>query len=69
MGYSKEQIKDLETTINNVPCDVVIVGTPIDIGRFMKLNKPLIRVNYLLEELGTPNLTDILESFKKERGL
>lgn len=68
MGYSKEQIKDLETTINNVPCDAVIVGTPIDIGRFMNLNKPLIRVNYSLEEVGNPNLEDILNSFIKEKG-
>ncbi|KYC46309.1 MAG: Cyclic 2,3-diphosphoglycerate synthetase [Candidatus Methanofastidiosum methylothiophilum] len=69
MGYSREQIEELETTINNVPCDSVIVGTPIDIGKLMELNKPLIRVKYSLEEVGKPDLTDILKSFKKEKGI
>ena len=69
MGYSKEQIEELESTINNVPCDSVIVGTPIDIGKLMELNKPLIRVKYSLEEVGKPDLIDILSSFKKEKGI
>ncbi len=69
MGYSREQVEELETTINNVPCDTVIVGTPIDIGKLMKLNKPLIRVKYSVEEVGKPDLTDILKTFKKERGI
>jgi predicted GTPase len=69
MGYSKEQVEELEMTINNVPCDTVIVGTPIDIGKLMEVNKPLVRVKYSVEEVGKPDLTDILNSFKKERGL
>ncbi|MCC7573485.1 MAG: cyclic 2,3-diphosphoglycerate synthase [Candidatus Methanofastidiosum sp.] len=69
MGYSREQIEELETTINNVPCDTVIVGTPINIGKLMKLNKPLVRVTYSVEEVGKPDLIDILKSFKEERGL
>jgi len=69
MGYSREQVEELETTINNVPCDTVIVGTPIDIGKLMKLNKPLVRVKYSVEEVGKPDLTDILNTFKKERGI
>jgi len=69
MGYNKEQIEELETTINNIPCDSVIVGTPIDIGQLMNINKPLVRVKYSLEEIGNPNLNDILTSFKKERGI
>ena len=69
MGYNKEQIEELETTINNIPCDSVIVGTPIDIGKLMNINKPLVRVKYSLEEIGNPNLNDILTSFKKERGI
>ncbi|MDY1591169.1 MAG: cyclic 2,3-diphosphoglycerate synthase [Methanofastidiosum sp.] len=69
MGYSREQVEELETTINNVPCDTVIVGTPIDIGKLMKLNKPLIRVKYSVEEVGKPDLTDILKAFKKEMGI
>lgn len=69
MGYNKEQIEELETTINNIPCDSVIVGTPIDIGKLMNINKPLVRVKYSLEEIGNLNLNDILTSFKKERGI
>jgi len=69
MGYSREQVEELETTINNVPCDTVIVGTPIDIAKLMKLNKPLVRVKYSVEEVGKPDLTDILKTFKKERGI
>ncbi len=69
MGYSREQVEELETTINNVPCDTVIVGTPIDIGKLMKLNKPLVRVKYSVEEVGKPDLTDILKIFMKERGI
>jgi len=69
MGYSKEQVKELETTINNVPCDTVIVGTPIDIGRLIKINKPLVRVKYSIEEIGKPNLNDLIKAFCKERGI
>lgn len=46
MGYSDQQVKDLEATINNADCDVVISGTPIDITRLMKINKPIVRVTY-----------------------
>ena len=67
MGYNKEQIEELETTINNIPCDSVIVGTPIDIGKLMNINKPLVRVKYSLKNWN-PNLNDILTSFKKKEG-
>ncbi|WP_018963356.1 cyclic 2,3-diphosphoglycerate synthase [Coprothermobacter platensis] len=60
MGYSDQQIKDLEVTLNNVPADVVVSGTPIDISRLVKLNKPIVRVGYELEEIGKPTLQDII---------
>jgi predicted GTPase len=63
MGYSDKQIRDLETTINKVPCDVVIVGTPIDLNRIIKIKKPSLRVTYELEEIGEPSLRTILRDF------
>ena len=60
MGYGNEQIKDLETTINNTECDVVIVGTPIDLRRIIDIKKPSVRVTYDLQETGSPTITDIL---------
>ena len=64
MGYFDQQLKDLEDTINNTNCDVVVSATPIDITRLVKVDKPIIRVKYELEEIGYPKLTDIL----KEKG-
>lgn len=69
MGYSKQQLKDLETTINNTDCDSVIIGTPIDLNRIVKINKPNTRVYYDLQEIGYPNLEGILNDFVKEQGL
>lgn len=67
MGYSDRQIRDLETTINKVPCDVVIVGTPIDLNRIIKIKKPALRVTYELEEIGEPSLRTILREFTQRR--
>ena len=63
MGYSEKQVKDLEETINKVPCDTVIIGTPINLARIVKLNKPAVRVSYELEEIGTPDLKAVLDKF------
>jgi len=63
MGYSESQINDLETTINRTECDVVIVGTPIDLTRLIRINKPTIRVQYALQEISKPNLEDVLHGF------
>jgi predicted GTPase len=65
MGYGKQQISDLEKTINATPCDVVVIGTPIDLNRIVKINKPSVRVTYELQEIGAPNLQMVLEEFKK----
>lgn len=66
MGYGAEQVKDLEDTINATPCDVVITGTPIDISRVVKVNKPIFRVGYDLQVIGKPDLRTILKDFLKE---
>lgn len=63
MGYSPEQLKDLETTINNTDCDAVIIGTPIDLNRIINIKKPNTRVFYDLQEIGKPDLTGILSDF------
>ncbi len=66
MGYSKKQIQDLEATINRVPCDTVIIGTPIDLNRIVKIKKPSVRVTYELQEIGEPNLSTMMKDFLKK---
>jgi predicted GTPase len=61
MGYGDAQCDDLEETINRTDADVVIVGTPIDLGRILEANKPMLRVRYELQEIGQPTLLDVLE--------
>jgi len=60
MGYGDEQVDDLEATINNTPCDVVVSGTPIDLTKLVDVNKPVVRVRYELEARGKPDLEDVL---------
>lgn len=62
MGYGDDQMKDLEVTINNTDCDSVIIGTPIDLGRILKINKPSTRVMYDLEEIGNETVATVLKS-------
>ena len=69
MGYGEQQLKDLETTINNTDCDSVIIGTPMDLSRVININKPYTRVHYELNEVSSPNLGDILQDFIKEHNL
>lgn len=63
MGYGDKQVKDLEMTINKVDCDSVIIGTPIDLRRIIKINKPSVRVRYELAEITRPDLGQILDEF------
>ncbi len=65
MGYGDEQMKDLEETINKTDCDSVVIGTPIDLGRILKINKPSTRVKYELQEIGEVTLEKII----KEKGM
>lgn len=69
MGYGEQQLKDLEETINNTDCDSVIIGTPIDLTRIISIKKPFTRVHYDLDEVGTPNLTEVLNDFIKTHNL
>lgn len=63
MGYGGQQVKDLEATINAVDCDVVVIGTPIDLRRIISIDKPSVRVTYDLAEIGSPDLADVLKPF------
>ena len=69
MGYGEQQLKDMETTINNTECDAVVIGTPIDLSRIIKINKPVTRVYYNLQEIGRPNFDSILDGFGKKHNL
>ncbi len=69
MGYGKEQLSDLEKTINNTECDSVIIATPIDLNRIIKIRKPSTRVYYDLQEIGEPDLTQVLDDFLKKHNL
>jgi predicted GTPase len=63
MGYGQQQVKDLEETINKTECDIVVSGTPITLSKLVKINKPLVNVKYELQEIGKPNLTEVLQKF------
>lgn len=65
MGYGEDQMRDLQQSINAADCDVVVIATPIDLTRIIKINKPVVRVGYELQEIGRPDLPEILESFVK----
>ncbi len=69
MGYGKQQLKDLEETINNTDCDSVIIGTPIDLTRVININKPYTRVHYEFGEVQGPSLDQILKEFMEEHEL
>ena len=69
MGYGDQQLHDLEATINRTDCDSVVIGTPIDLGRILKINKPFTRVYYDLQEIGKPDLMDVLGKFLQEKKL
>lgn len=66
MGYSQQQIADLEATIANTPCDAVVIATPIDLSRIVKISKPYTRVHYSLQEIGKPDLATVLDEFLKK---
>ena len=69
MGYGEQQVKDLEKSINNTPCDFVVIATPIDLNRIIKINKPTVKVRYDLQEIGYPNLDSVLCDFIKKHDL
>lgn len=69
MGYGAEQTADLEKTINNTPCDVVVIATPIDLNRIVKINKPTVKVGYDLQEIGQPDLSVPVNEFIRKFNL
>ena len=62
MGYGGQQVADLAETINNTPCDLVIIATPIDLRRVVEINRPTQRVSYELQEIGQPSLMDVIKA-------
>jgi predicted GTPase len=60
MGYGSAQLRDLEATIEKTPCDAVVVGTPIDLKRIIRITRPSTRVSYSLQEIGKPDLESVL---------
>jgi len=60
MGYGAQQMADLEATINAIPCDAVLFGTPVDLRRILRVRHPAVRVRYEVEEIGSPTLADVL---------
>jgi predicted GTPase len=69
MGYGEQQLKDLEATINGTDCEAVVIGTPIDLNRIIKIDKPNTRVYYNLQEIGRPDLGMILNDFVEKHNL
>ena len=66
MGYGEQQLKDLETTINTCDCDSVVIGTPIDLSRVINIKKPFTRVYYDLQEIGKPDMEDVINEFLRK---
>jgi len=66
MGYGEEQVKELEKTIDSTKAEVVVIATPIDLRRILKIRKPSVRIGYELQEIGKPDLEDILKSFVRK---
>ena len=69
MGYGDEQMRDLAATIERTDCDSVVIATPIDLGRVIKISKPNTRVRYSLQEIGHPNIDDVLKDFIKKMNI
>ncbi len=69
MGYSPSQLKDLQATIAKTECDVVVIGTPVDLNRIIPTDKPCVRVTYELKEIENSRLTKLLDAFAKKHRL
>jgi predicted GTPase len=67
MGYGDAQIRDLEETINRVPCETVVIGTPVDLGRFIHIDHTSVRVTYDLQEAGEPVLEGLIRAMLEKR--
>lgn len=63
MGYGEQQLRDLQETIAQCDCDAVVIGTPVDLTRVVDIDKPSTRVTYELQEIGRPNLNEVVDGF------
>src|SRR5512139_1442064 len=62
-GYFPGQLKDMEATIQAAPCDLVLVATPIDLSRLIRISQPVLRVSYRVEDWGKPTLEEVIADF------
>jgi predicted GTPase len=69
MGYSAEQLADLAATIDATPCDVVAIGTPIDLGRLIDIKRPSVRVTYRVVDTSSPTLDSVIDEFCTKHGI
>ncbi|MCK5264654.1 MAG: GTPase, partial [Candidatus Thorarchaeota archaeon] len=69
MGYGKKQMEELQQTINKSDAEAIVIGTPIDLKSVIKIDKPSVRVKYDLQEIGKPDLDDVLAEFVKKHNL
>ena len=69
MGYGEKQLRDLEATINACDCETVVIGTPIDLNRVIKIDKPSVRVTYNLQSIGQPAFKDVIHDFLAKQGI
>lgn len=63
MGYGEDQIRELEETISKTPAEVLIIATPVDLSRLLTIDKPSVLVKYELQEIGSPNLENVIQGF------
>ena len=63
MGYTDQQIEDLEKTLNNAKADIILNGSPIDLNKLIKANKPIVKVSYDIESIGSPSIEEVLDDF------
>jgi predicted GTPase len=68
-GYFPEQLKDMEATIQATPCDLVLVATPIDLSRLIRISQPVLRVSCRVEDWGEPSLDQVMEEFLRRQAL
>ena len=69
MGYGEKQLRDLEATINASDCETVVIGTPIDLNRVIKIDKPSVRVSYNLQSIGQPTFKDVIDDFLTKKDI
>jgi len=63
MGYTDQQIDDLEKTLNKVKCDIILNGSPIDLTKLINANKPIVKVTYDIEPVKEPTIENVLDDF------